>query len=169
MHFNRISLILGFFASTILSCKHNQPVSNDNDIASLMKIHEESRVAHFDKKAQAMIDQFAGNMVSVNSGKIHKASPEKDLASFQSYFDAVAFKKWDDVQPPEIRFSDDHTLAYMIVDKLVVLESQDSLGKPFEETTHYAWVSVYRKQQNGSWKLECIASTNQPEVVKPLQ
>lgn len=154
-------------AVVIFSC--NAPkLSQDEDEKRLLAIHEDSRKAHFGADAKAMIDQMTEDMISVNGGKIHKANPERDMESFQSYFNSVKFRKWDDAKPPTIRFSDDHTLAYMIVDKLVVLEAKDSIGKPFEETTRYAWVSIYRKQKDGDWKLECIASTNEPEVVKPL-
>lgn len=149
-----------------LSCTqtHTGAVSDEK---ALMKIHEDSRTAHFEKNAKAMVDQFTPDMISVNRGKINKvSSPEKEMEGFQSYFNSVEFKKWDDVNPPELRFSNDHSLAYMVVDKLVVLEAKDSVGKPFEETTHYAWVSIYRKQTDGNWKLECIASTNEPEIVK---
>lgn len=156
-------------AALIFSCNTPNPSADHDDREKLLKIHEDARNAHFGKDAKAMIDQFAPEMISVNAGKIHKTtSPEKDIEGFQSYFNSVEFKKWDDIKPPELRFSDDHTLAYMVVDKLVVLDVKDSVGKPFEETTHYAWVSIYRKQDGGDWKLECIASTNEPEVVKKV-
>lgn len=143
--------------------------STDEDQVKLLAVHEDARNAHFGADAKAMVDQMTENMISVNAGKIHKPDRERDIDGFQSYFNSVKFKKWDDAKPPEIRFSDDHSLAYMVVDKIVVLEAKDSVGKPFEETTHYAWVSIYRKQTDGNWKLECIASTNEPEQVKPME
>ena len=155
MHVTRkISFVYGV-AALIFSCSPPEKTITNDDLAKLLQIHEDAR--------------DAPEMISVNHGKIHKTtSPEKDMEGFQSYFNSVEFKKWDDVKSPEVRFSDDHTLAYMVVDKLVVLEAKDSVGKPFEETTHYAWVSIYRKQNTGDWKLECIASTNEPEVVKKI-
>jgi hypothetical protein len=167
MHVTRkISFVYGM-AALIFSCDTPEKSSHEADRKKLLKIHEDARTAHFEKNAKAMIDQFGKEMISVNAGKIHKTtSPEKDIEGFQSYFNSVEFKKWDDVKPPELRFSDDHSLAYMVVDKLVVLDAKDSVGKPFEESTRYAWVSIYRKQNDGNWKLECIASTNEPEVVK---
>ena len=154
-------------ALTVFSCS-DPKFSAENDLKGLMAIHEDARRAHFGADAKAMVDQMAGNMISVNGGKISRPDPQRDMEGFQSYFNSVKFKKWDDIKPPEVRFSNDHSLAYMIVDKLVVLDAKDSVGNPFEETTHYAWVSIYRKQNDGNWKLECIASTNEPEVVKKL-
>jgi hypothetical protein len=167
MHVTRkISFVYGVTA-LIFSCNDPGKSTGEADQAKLLKIHEDARNAHFGRNAQIMIEQFAEEMISVNHGKISKTiSPEKDIERFQSYFNSVEFKKWDDVNPPEVRFSEDHTLAYMVVDKLVVLEAKDSVGKPFQETTHFAWVGIYRKQNDGDWKLECITSTNEPEVVK---
>lgn len=167
MHFTLKVSIVCCISAIIFSC--TAPTSSDSeDEKKLLAVHEDSRKAHFGADAKAMVDQMAGNMISVNRGKINNANPERDIEVFQSYFNSVKFKKWDDVKPPQIRFSDDHTLAYMVVDKLVVLEAKDSVGNSLEETTHYAWVSIYRKQVDGDWKLECIASTNEPEVIKRL-
>ncbi len=75
------------------------------------------------------------------------------------YFNSVQFIKWDDTADPIIRFSDDGSLAYAIVQKEVIVTYPDSSGKAFNDTTHYAWSSIYRKQ-NGEWKVECNISTN---------
>jgi ketosteroid isomerase-like protein len=155
-------------ALMFFSCVPQKP-STEEDQHKLLAIHGDARNAHFGANAKAMVDQMTEDMISVNAGKIHTSNPQRDLEGFQSYFNSVKFKKWDDVKPPEIRFSDDHSLAYMVVDKLVVLEAKDGLGKPIEETTHYAWLAIYRKQADDNWKLECIASTNEPEQVKPIE
>jgi hypothetical protein len=78
---------------------------------------------------------------------------------FDAYFKSVKFIRWDDKRPPEIRFSDDASVAYVAVEKLVELEGRNAAGKKFIDTAHYAWISVYRKI-NGNWKLDAIASTN---------
>jgi hypothetical protein len=149
----------------LAGCRQN----NFSDRGALMKLHEQGREAHLSKNANAMVAGFADNFLSVNRGKIDSiSSREESTARFQKYFDAVKFKKWDDLAAPTIRFSDDHSLAYMTVNKLVVHETTDSLGKAIEATTHFAWISIFRKQKTGDWKLECVASTNEPEIVKPL-
>jgi hypothetical protein len=133
-----------------------------------MKAHEDARKAHFGKNAQAMAYQMTDDMISVNGVRIHKPNRKRDVEVFQSYFNSVEFVKWDDVKPPEIRFSDDHSLAIWLI-KWWVLHTKDSIGKPIEETAHYAWLSIYRKQNDGTWNLECIASTNRPEVTKLIE
>lgn len=81
------------------------------------------------------------------------------LVRISKYFGSVQFIKWDDTAEPIIRFSDDGSLAYAIVQKDVIVTYPDSTGNAVNDTTHYAWSSIYRKQ-NGQWKVECNISTN---------
>jgi hypothetical protein len=138
------------------------------DIEALLKIHAQQQEAHLNENA-ALMGGATKDFISVNRGRIDSVhSEEKDNLRWKRYFDAVEFKKWDDLSKPKIRFSNDHSLAYVIVDKIVVLDTYDSLNKKIEETTHFAWVSIFRKQSSGDWKMECVVSTNEPEIVKPL-
>jgi hypothetical protein len=159
------ALIIMTIALGLIHCK--QSATND-DYEALMKIHAAQREAHVQENPDKMGGATRDFLV-VNRGKIDSIhSPEQDRQRWQNYFDAVSFKKWDDVAKPKIRFSADHSLAYMVVDKMVVLDTQDSVGNAIEETTHFAWVAIFRKQADGAWKMECMASTNEPEIIKPL-
>ena len=152
----------------LTSCSQNNS-SRDDDESILLRLHEQQRELHFSKNAKGMVDGFAENFISVNRGKLDTVlSRSEDSARFQQYFNSVQFKRWDDLSKPIIRFSDDHSLAYMAVNKIVVTEGKDSVGNPIEETTHFVWVSIFRKQKNGDWKLECVASTNEEEIIRPL-
>ena len=152
-------------ATLWMSCgqKENHNVVTDEhelkgDIDKLMKIHAEERVAHFSKNADMMVAGFSDDFISVNRGRIDSLSKTDHKKRIQQYFNAVEFRKWDDLNPPVIRFSDDHSLAYMIVDKLVVIDVIDKS----EEQTHFAWTSIFRKQSDSSWVLECVTSTQVP-------
>lgn len=79
---------------------------------------------------------------------------------FDAYFRSANFISWDDKKPPVVRFSNDASVAYVAVEKLEVLESIAAAGKTVRETTHYAWMLVYKKIK-GVWKRDAIASTNQ--------
>lgn len=62
-------------------------------------------------------------------------------------------------QNPLSVFSDDGSLAYAVIQKEVVIMYPDTSGKPFYDTTHFAWTSIYRKQK-GEWKVEPNFSAN---------
>jgi len=95
----------------------------------------------------------------VNRGTVVQASKEIEKKRFQEYFNSVKFIKWDDITQPIIRFSDDHSIAYAIVQKRVIVETKDSFEKRRTDTTNFAWVSIYRRQAQG-WELESNISTN---------
>lgn len=68
------------------------------------------------------MSEYSDDVVSVNRGIVSRPTKEETKKRFQSYFDRVEFVKWDDIAPPEIRFSNDGSLAYAIVQKLVVYQ-----------------------------------------------
>ena len=135
----------------------------------LLRLHQAQQDAHLQKNVTAFISQFDQNMLSVNRGKITTMSPEAARPRIQSYFETVKFKKWADVNPPRIEFSDDASMAYMVVDKMVILSYLDEQKQTVEESTHFAWVSICKKQPDGEWKIVCNVSTNEPEVKKILE
>jgi hypothetical protein len=161
----RIPAVLLFLLT--ISCTRN--TLTEGDLALLLELHQQQRVAHVSKNAKMMVDQFAEDFISVNHGKIDSVYVRaEDSLRLQTYFDNVNFKSWDDATPPKVRFSRDRSMAYMIVDKLVILETSDSTGKKVEETTRFAWVAIFRKQDSGSWKIECVVSTNRAEETRLL-
>lgn len=108
----------------------------------------------------AFAQQFSNDFISVNRGLISQPTPAATIAKYHRYFSAVEFVKWDDVMEPVIRFSGDGTMAYTIVDKVVQVTYKDDDGKPVEDSTHFAWTTVYRNE-NGEWKIDCVTSTEQ--------
>lgn len=134
----------------------NQSGSNyHEDLKSAL--HAEYK-AHMEKNALALVATFSDSFVSVDKGRIGFPGREESLKRFESYFDKVNFIEWSDVTPPVIRFSNDKSLAYVIVRKQVILEIKSNPGT--YDTTHFAWTGIYR-QENKTWKLECITSTNE--------
>lgn len=135
----------------------------------LLSLHQTQQDAHLQKNVEAFISQFDSKMLSVNHGKISTMSPAAARPRIQSYFDQVSFKKWADVNPPRIEFSNDGSMAYLVVDKMVILTYLDEKKQTVEESTHFAWVSICKKQPDGEWKIVCNVSTNEPEVKKILE
>ena len=143
--------------TVMISCNSKPDLTKEEkQIRDLLK---QERKAHFDRNVQLFMSEFADSMISVNRGKVTVATPEENKERIGKYFGSVQFIKWDDLADPVIRFSDDGTLAYAIIQKEVILTYPDSTGKAFYDTTNYAWASIYRKQKGG-WKVEANISTN---------
>lgn len=145
------------FLACFISC-HQLPETNlENEKKILLQLDEQARQFHFTKNAKAMAQGVSPDFISINKGVISKPSYEERFNRFDNYFKHVEFVKWDNTSPPIIRFSDDASIAYVAIDKLVVLNLKEEQDKP--DTTHFAWLSVFKKI-DGQWTLDCIASTN---------
>jgi ketosteroid isomerase-like protein len=149
-------------------CSCGRKPNLEKERQTLLLLHTQQQAAHLNKNAKQLVHQFADNMLSVDRGKISITIKDSAEKKFQHYFENVLFKKWEDLQPPVIEFSADASMAYMLVDKLVVLMYTNAENKNIEETTHFAWVSIFKKQAGGQWKIVCNISTNEPETTKVL-
>lgn len=136
------------------SCGHSR-VDEERKIRALLK---QEQTAHLTKDVNLFTSGFADGMIGVNRGQVTRHSEAQYKERFTQYFNAVEFIKWEDVADPIIRFSDDQSLAYAIIQKQVIVRSKDTNQT---DTTDFAWISVFRKQ-DGEWKTECNVSTNKP-------
>lgn len=148
---------LFLFLPVIIGCDPKADLEKEKK--TILSMLQTERKAHFDRNVDLFMSEFAEGMISVNKGEVDTATKEMNKERIGKYFGSVQFIKWDDTAEPIIRFSDDGSLAYAIVQKDVILTYPDSTGKAFNDTTHYAWSSIYRKQ-HGEWKVECNISTN---------
>lgn len=150
----------GALILALVSCTVNpQPFDRVQAEKEILQLHEAQRDYHFQKDSIAFAHQMSAEYVSVNRGLITRPTVEDNIARYNNYFSAVEFVKWDDVNPPVIRFSEDGSMAYTVVDKEVIVEYKLSETETVLDSAYYAWVAIYRKQAEG-WKLDCVASTN---------
>ena len=133
----------------------------EQDRAELLRLHDEARTAHLEKRADLMVASFDDSLRSVARGGVTIASPEENRTRMQAYFDRSTFQAWDDIEPPYLRISPDGRMAWKIVRKRVRLTAPDSTGRPVAEDVVYAWVEIYEKPQN-RWILKAVASTDRP-------
>ena len=141
----------------LVACKSKPDLEKEK--RTILAMLQTERKAHFERNVDLFMSEFAEGMIQVNRGEVTTATKELNKERIGKYFGSVQFIKWDDTAEPIIRFSDDGSLAYAIVQKDVIVTYPDSTGKAFNDTAHYAWSSIYRKQ-NGEWKVECNISTN---------
>lgn len=152
----KLLLILPVFAFLLLLTACTQSKENSNEEIKVILATEYK--AHMEKNAPMLIATLSDSFASVDKGKISFPKREETLKRFEAYFSSVNFIKWDDIEPPVIRFSDDKSLAYAIVRKEVILEIKSKPGS--RDTTNFAWTGIYRKEKDG-WKLECMTSTRE--------
>ncbi|MCF6130484.1 hypothetical protein L1S35_12430 [Flavobacterium sp. AS60] len=153
----KITLGLLIFALAI-SCQNSDKFDLESETKEILKAEAKAREYHFKKNVKALLGGFSKDFISINNGKIEKPTYDESFKKFDSYFKSVEFIKWDNNLPPIVRFSDDGSIAYVAVDKLVIVKFNDEKGNKVIDTTNFAWLSVFKKQ-SGRWSLDCIAST----------
>ncbi|MGN6391216.1 MAG: hypothetical protein ACTHM9_03070 [Gemmatimonadales bacterium] len=131
------------------------------DRAELLRLHDQARTAHLEKRADLLVASFADSLMEISRGLVSLRGRAESERRFRSYFDRVSFQQWDDVAPPRIRISPDGQMAYVVVQKSVRLTSTEGMGTPKAEHTIFAWVEIYEKH-HGQWTLMAVASTDQP-------
>jgi hypothetical protein len=151
----------------MFSCQMEESIDVQAIEQEILEIHNLSRKYHVEKMAEEFIAQLSDDHISVNRGKISKLDKEKKIVRVKEYFDFVEFEKWDDIVPPIIRFSNDYSMAYTIVNKDVTLNYTDEDNNKINEKTIFSWVAIYTKQ-DGKWKTDCVASTNEESITKIL-
>ena len=151
------TLILGI----LLSCSNTKEISLSEEKDRILKLHNSQRDYHFNKDSIAFANQLSNNFVSVNKGKITLPKTEETISRYNRYFSSVEFVKWDDITEPIIKFSDDGSMAYTIVNKIVLVTYEDENGNTKEGETHFAWTTIYKKYGN-EWKIDCVTSTEKP-------
>lgn len=127
----------------------------------ILELHNAQRDYHFNKDSISFANQFSDNFIAVNKGMISTPTKEETISRYNNYFSSVVFIKWDDEAEPIIKFSDDGSMAYTIVDKIVTLTYKDQMGDTVQENTHFAWTAIYKKYGE-QWKIDCVTSTEKP-------
>ena len=153
-----ISFALSLIALLLFACS-SSPVDYEHAKEEILAMHHAQRDFHFEKDSIAFVNQLSKDFISVNRGEITRPKMEETLSRYNSYFSSVEFVRWDDVSEPIIRFSEDGSLAYTVVDKIVEVTFRDESGEKQTGQTHFAWTAIYRKSAEG-WKIECVTSTN---------
>ena len=155
------------FASTIWMVACQSSFDLERETEAILALHHAQREYHFNAEAEAFARQMSENFTSVNRGRVTTSTFEENLERYGNYFNAVEFQKWDDLEEPVVRFSEDGSLAYAIVQKRVEL-TYPEMEEQLTGRTDYAWVTIYRKKEDG-WKIEMVASTNLPDEYLPDQ
>lgn len=146
---------------TLSSCNDGKKVDFESEKEKILKLHNAQRDYHFNKDSIAFANQLSKNFISVNKGVISSPKKSETISRYHAYFSSVEFLEWDDVSDPIIKFSDDGTMAYTIVDKIVAVSRQNENGDSIKGKTHFAWTAIYKKYGD-QWQIDCATSTNKP-------
>ena len=150
-----------FFLSLLLiSCKNTSVPNLEKEEHEILQLEASQKAFHFSKNARSFTDLFSDHFLTINKGIVGSPTRTISFEKFDRYFKNTEFVKWDDRKQPIIRFSDDGSVAYVAVQKEVVIKSTAGNGSSQVDITNFAWLTVYRKFKTG-WKIDCVVSTNE--------
>lgn len=148
-----------FITFLLSSCNGISRTGFEKEKNEILQLEAKQREYHFTKNAKAFTDMFSEDFLSINKGAINKPSRRTSYEMFDEYFKSAEFVKWDDNKAPVIRFSNDGSVAYVEMDKVVIVKMLNGTRKGIMDTTNFAWLTVYKKYKN-KWKIDCVTSTN---------
>lgn len=114
-----------------LSCHQKVEINIENETKAILDLDAKAREYHFSKNTKAFVESFSKNFISLNKGKIEIPTYNNSYQKFDTYFKSVQFVKWDNKEAPIVRFSDDASIAYVAVNKVVIVEYENELEKRF--------------------------------------
>lgn len=143
---------------SIISYTSKLNVDLEAEKSKILSLEKQQQEFHLKENAEEFVQMFSDQFVNVSRGSILTPSKIDSYERFNNYFKTVEFVKWDDVQEPIIRISDDASMAYSIIEKEVIVKYYDEESQ-VTDTTHFAWTTIYRKT-DGEWEIDCVTSTN---------
>ena len=143
--------------AVLLSGCHNR-VNVEKEKAAIMAIHETVRQAHLDHDATKFLSHNAEQWLSVRDGSVSLRNKEQTLKDLDQYLKSVDFREVVDVTPPEIKISEDGSMAWLIGNVRVSGTQQQPNGGHTEVSFISTWLSVYEKR-GSDWYLVATATT----------
>ncbi len=155
----RTSLLFLFtICFLFFSCSKYSDKERQEDIGKLLQSNEIQRKAHLFGDAELLVSQIADSMTSVRGGNISNASNSEIKKRFEYYFNQVQYIKWDDLEEPRIKISDDGSLAKMYLRKIILIRGKNENDEWEKGATVFAWTATHKKI-NGRWKIISNTST----------
>ena len=149
-----------FLCLLLISCRNTSVPNLEKEKAEILQLEANEKAFHFGNDARSFTDLFSCHFLAIDKGVVDSPSRTVSFEKFDRYFKNTDFVKWDDMKPPVVRFSDDGSVAYVAVQKEVIIKSAAKIDSSQTDTTNFAWLTVYKKYKTG-WKIDCVVSTNE--------
>jgi len=126
-----------------------------NDAQKIRRLHQDMMDAHIKSDASLMAHIWADDITIVNRGKIDTVSGKAAAEKMRQSLSMRQHSRYYDLDLPQVKLSDDKTLAYLIAR---IKAEGNRIGKPEETFTFVsAWLATFEKQ-DGIWKMTSNAS-----------
>ncbi|MHA2252970.1 MAG: nuclear transport factor 2 family protein [Candidatus Kariarchaeaceae archaeon] len=124
-------------------------------------LHQQFIEAHLNKDVEFIVNSLSDNYISVSNGDIDYPTMKDMRVTFNDYLNNSTFTEYRDVTEPIINFSDDGSLAWVIVQVQIAGNRKKADGSEGRFDSTWAWISLY-KRENDKWITLTDVSTVRP-------
>lgn len=147
-----------WFATAVLliACSPSKPDFTE-ELKALADLQKEEQIAHLQEEPARLVNMLHDTLADVKDGVVSYYTKDEMTTRFVNYFDTVEFIRWEDIQPPVYKLSDDGTEANVSIRKLVEVSIENN-GDSNREITELAWTELWKKKE-GKWKMYRVTTT----------
>jgi hypothetical protein len=148
-------------ALTVTACRPGGPGAGAAH-AALDSLLADGRRAHLETDADLLAASLADTFLSIADGAVTVSPRDSVRAMFGRYFKDASYRSWDDVEPPRVVISDDHSLAW--VSRVVCVDREEPAPEGGRRRRLFvsAYAATYRWKQDG-WRMTTVTSTFLPD------
>lgn len=146
------------FIVFISACTTKSTTDTAQEIQALALLQKQEQDAHLQEQPALLVNMLHDTLLQVKNGVVTYYTKDQMTERFINYFESVEFFKWEDTEPPVYTFSDDASMASILIRKQVILNDVTG-AEPVRDTTQFAWTELWRKK-DGRWKLYQVATTD---------
>ena len=108
-------------------------------------MHDRILQAHRDRDPDAWTTLEADTITVASRGRLFRSARDERLEMRRNYLGSTRFTVYRDIAPPEVRISDDGTLAWLYANVEVVAWPADTAAS---DSTHtiWAWIELYERR-----------------------
>ena len=152
------ALFLMTASVALTGCGHR--ANAERDKAAILALLKAVGQAHFDHDAGKFLSHNAQEWFSVRDGQVSRRNKEEALKGLDQYLKSMDFQEVTDITPPEIKISEDGSMAWLIGNVRVRGVQKQPGGGQTPVAFVSTWLSVYEKQ-GSDWYLVATATTEE--------
>ena len=129
----------------LISCV-DQGFDSEKYRQEVLSLHRQMINAHLEKDVAHFVEDIAPDYFQVQGGDIKRPSKQEIVDRFSNYLNNTTFTRYEDMREPIIGFSDDGSLAWIVV-QVKIAGSRLTDGQDVDLNFTAAWITLYRREE----------------------
>lgn len=152
-----VKVIIWIISGICLVTCTSPKTDHSSELQALADLQKQEQAAHLQEEPAVLVNMLNDTLTEVKNGVVSYHTKDEMTTRFVTYFDTVEFIKWEDIQPPVYKLSEDGTEANVSIRKHIEVSIENG-GASNREITDMAWTELWKKK-NGRWKMYMVTTT----------